>query len=137
MLQPPSNTSGSPHSGQVGFVVRSSPDSLSSWQLSVITLVSLSSKNKLSSTSDPSNKLSLILLHNSSMAYPIADGQDVPIDVSPFCIFLALYAGQEWTFLSCLITSLICMPPRNASEINLDIASRLRAHFYTLSFEIL
>ena len=136
MLQPPSNTSGSPHSGQVGFVVRSSPDSLSSWQLSIIISSSLS-RIKLSSTSDPSNKLSLILLHNSSMAYPIADGQDVPIDVSPFCIFLALYAGQEWTFLSCLITSLIWMPPRNASEINLDIASRLREHFYTLSFEIL
>ena len=136
MLQPPSNTSGSPHSGQVGFVVRSSSDSLSSWQLSIIMWL-LSSKNKLSSASDPSNKLSLILLHNSSMAYPIADGQDVPMDVSPFCIFLALYAGQEWTFLSCLMTSLMCMPPRNASEINLDIASRLREHFYTLSFEIL
>ena len=109
---------GSPHSGQVGSECKSSISELLSLYQSSYHNVGISS----SVNSSVSNNLLLFFSHKSSIAYPIADGHDVPIDVSPFWIFLALYDGHECTFLSCLIISLTSIPPRKHNEINLEIA---------------
>ena len=129
--QLPSKRISAPHSGHfalgVGCVV-----TVVSWRCML-----LSDSTILAFVSSSAKHLSWILLQSSSIAKPKADGQDVPLLVSPLSKCLVLYAGHVRTFLSCDTTSSGATPALQHNEISLEIASEFLSHFYTLSFEIL